>query len=257
MERTAATVADLVAYGIAHADSFANAVGNEWGEITSFVPEFAVFPVSRYLTMQKYISGRASSDLQIVELGAGFTPLSHSLADRVSQWVEVDLPNNSALKQKISNDLNSPKNITYLAGDALTQDVWNYVNLTLDANKPTIIFSCGLISQYFNSSQKDLLASYAKSQLVKQGSVLLIEDTLQNHPELENETIINAGCEKIRKTSGNDLYGRIFHPWMNEKLAWHQRGFFVAAIPYVIPQMQGNYLVNNFKFITCTTGGTQ
>ena len=80
IEKTASTLFDLSYHSdVAYASQIASLVikktGIKWGKLSS--DDFSAFPVSRFHT-NKYLldlfSKKFGSKLQIVELGAGFTP---------------------------------------------------------------------------------------------------------------------------------------------------------------------------------------
>jgi len=165
--------------------------------------------VSRFMTNHQILELMArkyGKELQVIELGAGFTPHFLNLTSEIGKYIEIEFEENSKLKEEIIKKLTEKKNIYFVAGDILSKHVWKKVKEIVDPNKPVIIFSEGVVAQYFNDEQKELLASFLKDLLTFEGSCFVTDDTLRNHPELSNNPIIQEGMNRVGSVSGNDIY---------------------------------------------------
>lgn len=228
--------------------------GIEWPRIS--VSAFSAFPVARFHTnhsVLEFFAEKYGAKLQIIELGAGFTPHFLTLKTEIGKYIEVDLETNSELKKQIMSEIPHKDNLVFIAGDILEESTWEKIKQEINADNPVVIFSEGVISQYFNDEQKTKIASLVKNILVADCSCIIFDDTLRNHPELHDHPLIKEGMSKIVLKSGSDIYKNNFQTFDQEvkKL----KGLFVdkevVLVDYILSKPEMDFAVSIFKLIVC------
>jgi O-methyltransferase involved in polyketide biosynthesis len=261
IQKTASTLIDLkdhsdVAFCSEIAELMEEKISSGWPKI--FSNNFSAFPVARFCTMQaflEFMSERLGPQVQIVELGAGFTPHFLNLKAKVSKYIEVDLPVNSNLKKEIINEVYPDSNVVYVSGDISEVTTWDEIKKHINMSSPVIVFSEGVIAQYFSSEQKQKIATYVKDILSTEGSCFVLDDTLRNHPELQTNPIIEEGMQMVTKASGNNVYKSEPQSFPEEVQRWSKllEGKELITIDYVLSKPEMDFAVNNFKLIICMT----
>lgn len=213
------------------------------------------FPVSRFETNHKFLELMAKKygkDLQIIELGAGFSPHFLNLNFDIGKYIEVEFSINSKLKEEITRKLTDKENINFIAGDILSNEVWGEIINQIDINKPVLVFSEGVIAQYFNSEQKETVASYIKPLLIHEGSCFVIDDTLRNHPELQDNPTIKEGMNRVVSQSGSNLYKNDGSTPENEFDRWNRLfNNQIYTIDYVLSKPEMDFAIKSFKSTVC------
>lgn len=207
LQRTAATVVDLADNSnVAYATQIKLALEKRFPGIKSFAPSMSEIVVSRYLTNQKMLEDVVKStngQVQIIELGSGFTPHALNLNGRPAKYIEIDLPENISLKKEIVAEISSHDETGYIAGDVLDPAIWDVVSKMVDPDLPVVIFSVGLII-YFSGLQQDRLVSLALPFIKPDGiSRFVFDDSLKYHPELQGHPALVQGRKNIIDTSKN------------------------------------------------------
>lgn len=260
IQKTASTLFDLsdhteVAYSHQIADLMVKKTGIEWPRIS--VNDFSAFPVSRFNTNQSildFFSEKFGPKLQIVELGAGFTPHYLNLKTKVLKYIEVEHESNSNLKKEIINEINPlTSNLVFVSGDILEANTWEKVKGNLDLNNPVIIFSEGVVAQYFDAEQKKKVAGFVKELLTIDGSAFILDDTLRNHPELHDNPVIAEGMKRIVQKSGSNIYNAEFQTFDSEVQRWRELlpDKKVVTVEYVKSKPEMDFAVGDFKLIIC------
>ena len=228
----------------------------EFLELNISTDNFKALVVARYFNSHRFlelIAQLTNGQLQVVELGAGFTSHFLSIRDQVSKYIEVDYPLNSKIKSKATEQFYNGNKITFVGGDILESTTWEKINSVIDRDKPVVIFSEGVIAPYFNLQQKMVVANYIKPFLAISGSAFLIDDTLKNHPELQKHPVIAEGMARITKKSGNNNYqSNIPHTFENEFDFWQkQLGINARAIQYTRSKPEMDFAISELKSIAC------
>ncbi len=258
IQKTASTLFDLsnhsdVAYSHQIADLMIKKIGIEWPRIS--IDDFSAFPVSRFNTNQSIIdlfSKKFGTRLQIIELGAGFTPHYLNLKTKVFKYVEVEYESSSNLKKEIISEINPyTPNLEFVSGDILEANTWKKVKGKLDLNNPVIIFSEGVIAPYFDTEQKNKIGDFIKELLTIDGSAFILDDTLRNHPELRDKPIIVEGMQRIINTSGSNIYNAEFQTFDREVQRWKELlpDKKVVTVDYVKSKPTMDFVISNFKMI--------
>lgn len=156
---------------------------------------------SRYKTAESII--KLNKYKQILELGSGFTPHAVNLAGNADKYIEVDYPENIAIKKKLTRDLTSAKEgkIIYIAGDIFSKTTWQKIQKEI-LKKPIGIFAEGFM-QYTNKRSRVFLLGEIKDILTKNGGSFFFEDSLTFHPEFSNIKTLKGITEKMFQISRN------------------------------------------------------
>jgi len=259
IQKTANTLYDLrdhtdIKFCKEIADFLIEKSGGEEGSRIS-TENFRALVVSRFMTNHQLLEVMAKKygrDLQIIELGAGFTPHFLNLNSDIGKYIEIELEANSKLKQEITKRISTKDNIVFISGDILTEEVWNKVSELVDSTKPVLIFSEGVVAQYFNAEQKSRIALLAKQVLVTEGSCFVIDDTLRNHPELHSNPIIKEGMNRIAAQSGSGVYKDEASTFAQELDNWCKIfNNTVYTIDYVLSKPNMDFALQVFKLIVC------
>ena len=198
------------------------------------------------------MASKYGSDLQIIELGSGFTPHFLNLRSEIGKYVEIELDINSKLKEEITKKLTNKDNIIFISGDILSADVWNKVRSVIDTTKPVLIFSEGVIAQYFTKEQKEKIASLTKDFLVSNGSAFIIDDTIRNHVELHSNPIIKEGMDRVTTQSGNSTYKGEVTSLTLEIDNWSKLfNNKVSVIDYILSKPEMDFAISNLRLIVC------
>lgn len=230
--------------------------GKEMDRIST--ADFQALPVARYLTNHRVLelfAKKFGKDLQIIELGSGFTPHFLNLNYDIDKYIEVELDINSELKKEITSKLTNKNNIHFVSGDILSDETWNEINQIVDKNKPVLIFSEGVVAQYFNSEQKEQIGNFVKTVMKKEGSAFIIDDTLRNHPELLSETVIKEGMNQISNYSGSKTYKKETSGLDDEFARW--KNIFdedILKIKYVLTKPSMDFVLEKFRLLVAITG---
>lgn len=260
IQKTASTLFDIsghsdVPYAKDIAGLMVKKLGIQWPPISD--ENFGAFPVSRFNTTQSlldFMCDKFGLKLQIIELGAGFTPHYLNLKSQILKYVEVDHDVNSLLKKEILNEIKSDaQNLVFVGGDILEASTWAKIKENIDTNNPVIIFSEGVVAQYFSKEQKQQLADFMKDLLLVEGSVFVIDDTLRNHPELQNNPIITDGMKRVVQKSGSEVYNVEFQTFEQEVQRWRELlpSKEIITMEYVLSKPEMDFAINNFKLIVC------
>ncbi len=259
IQKTANTIYDLkdhsdVKFCKEIADFLVSKTGN-FKETRLSNQDFGALVVSRFITVHgllEMMAKKYGKKLQIIELGAGFTPHFLNLSHDVGKYVEVDFEFNSKLKKEITQKLTEKKNATFVAGDILSEEVWREIKNNVDVDKPVLIFSVGVVSPYFDSEQKEKLASLVKPFLVSGGSCFVIDDTLRNHPELRSNPIIRDAMDKVVSNSGSIVYHEEACTFSTELDRWSRLiNSDVCTVDYILSKPEMDFAVKEFKLIIC------
>ena len=216
---------------------------------------FSALPVSRFLTNHEVIEffvEKFGKELQVVELGSGFTPHFLNLKKNISKYIEVELEVNSKLKKEITRKLTNKENIYFIEGDILSKNVWEEINNIIDNQKPLLIFSEGVIAQYFSSEQKEIVGSYIKEIINNRKTIFIIDDTLRNHPEFLNSPIIQEGMNRISSQSGSKVYNNEVLSLKNEIDKWSKIfNYNIETIDYILSKPEMDFVLKEFRLILC------
>lgn len=214
---------------------------------------FAALPVSRFSTTHSLLEMMAEKfdgQLQIIELGAGFTPHYLNLKAPIKKYIEVDLEENSILKREIFKELSgSIRNISFISGNILESNTWENIANEIETTFPVFIFSEGVVAQYFSDKEKESLSQFIKKLLVIEGSSFVIDDTMRNHPELHKHKIISEGIKKIADISGSSIYASVFQDFETEFKNW-KRYFSelnTLNLNYVLSKPEMDFALKEFK----------
>jgi len=194
-------------------------------EITSFAPQLAGLVASRYLTSNAIIEEYLARGFHpnIIELGAGFSPHSLDLGKKVV-YIEVDLPTNSEIKQKIAKEINPSDSTIYIAGDIFLSNTWERIKKHINPKQPTIIFGEGFFI-YTTKEQRVMLAKEILPLTGNEGC-LFFEDSLRYHPEWDLTNNTQKGIKGILQTSKSKAYSeKISQEELTKE--WESYGFKV------------------------------
>ena len=258
IQKTASTLFDIsghsdVLYSKEIAGLMVKKLGIQWPPISA--ENFGAFPVSRFHTTQGFLDfmcEKFGSKLQIIELGAGFTPHYLNLKSDVLKYIEVDHDANSSLKKDILSEIKpDASNLVFIGGDVLEASTWTKIQENIDTNNPVIIFSEGVVAQYFSKEQKQQLTDFMKDLLLVEGSAFVIDDTLRNHPELQSNPIIVDGMKWIVQKSGSKVYNAEFQTFEQEVQRWQELlpSKQIITIDYVKSKPEMDFAIDNFKLI--------
>lgn len=224
-------------------------------EIRISTENFMALVVSRFATTQallEQITEKYGTELQIVELGSGFTPHCLNLSGKIRNYIEVDLPDNSELKKEISKNFVSTNNQIFVAGDILDGATWQKISANIEPDKPVLIFSEGVIAQYFSAEQKEKIASFAKSIMKASGSCFVIDDTLRNHQEFHSNPMITEGMNRISMFSGSMTYTNKKQSFADEMDRWSKLfNNKLYTVSYLLSKPEMDFVLKQFKLIVC------
>ncbi|MBS3088444.1 class I SAM-dependent methyltransferase [Candidatus Pacearchaeota archaeon] len=266
IQKTASTLINLSEHSnVRYAKAIAKKLLEEKdtkGPMLSIKP-FSAFPVSRFITNQRlleYIISK-NKDIQIIELGPGFTPHYLNLK-KVSKYIEIDFESNSRLKEKIIKSIKADcRNLFFVSGDILVKKTWLKVKKIINSKKPVLIFSEGVVSQYFDKEQKKLLSSLIKDLLKTEGSIFVLDDTLRNHPDLHSFQIIKEGMSAVIKKSGSQVYGsEKNNQTFGEEISFWKTQFSeynIQKINYVLSRRDMDFAIKEFKLILIANDSKQ
>jgi hypothetical protein len=259
IQKTANTLFDLrdhtdIKYCREISDIFIEKIGNDGIRLST--SDFMAFIVSRFITTQNYLqlmSDRHKSNLQIIELGSGFTPHFLNLNSFTGKYIEVDLEENSHLKQEIMKQLTDAKNLNFVAGDIASESTWKIIAERIDIEKPVIVFCEGVIAHYFDSDQKIKIGKFVKKLLSANGSSFVIDDTLRNHPELHKYDVIKNGMTRVTVQSGSKVYTSNEDTSFQSEMDKWEKIFNNDAytIDYVLSKPEMDFAISQFKLIVC------
>lgn len=255
IQKTAATIVDLADNSdVEYAKQIKLALEKRFPGIKSFAPSMSEIVVARYLTNHKMLEDvieNTSGNIQIVEMGSGFTPHSLNLGNKALKYIEIDLPENINIKKEIIGEINPSDNTEYVSGSVLDSEVWNKVTEIIDTNIPIIMFSEGLIL-YLNKEQQDLLAALVLPIIPADSvSKFVFDDSLKYHPDLQNNPALLQGRKNIIDTSKNTNVEETF----SEEIVVDNcktRGFSnVKRTPYVISGDKLKEVIGQYKLFEC------
>lgn len=189
--------------------------------------DFAGFTVSRHTTMFEILESLIfyfKSKVQIIELGAGFTKHFLNLKQKPFGYIEVDLPANYEIKNKVIKDLfgdfTLPLNTYYklISGDILDLKTWKDIKNTINLDIPVIIFSEGVVSHFFSKDQKLKLIEQIKPILNNPKSFFIFDDSLRYHPEIATNKYFENGIKKVMQKSKTNVYTQDRHGLIDDPL---------------------------------------
>jgi O-methyltransferase involved in polyketide biosynthesis len=255
IQKTAATIVDLADNSnVGYANQIKLALEKRFPGIKSFAPSMSEIVVSRYLTSQEMLEEAVQNtdgQVQIIELGSGFTPHALNLNGRAVKYIEIDLPDNISLKKEIVGEINQQDKTEYISGSILDPEVWDQVYKIIDRDLPVIIFSVGLII-YFSSPEQDSLTSLALPLIKPDGvSRFVFDDSLKYHPELQSHPALVQGRKNIISTSKNQNMAEDFsqEEVVNNCKA---RGFTeVKRHPYIPGGDKLKEITDQYKLFEC------
>lgn len=230
--------------------------GAKWPELS--IKPFSAFVVSRFITNHTFIENiiEETENIQIIELGPGFSPHYLNL-NKVYKYIEVDLESNSVLKKKIVNEIKPDcENLSFISGDILDKKTWQKIENEIDSDKPVLIFSEGVVSQYFNKEQKELLFSFIQNFLNIEGSIFSLDDTLRNHPEHHSNQIIKEGMKAVVEKSKSEIYNNSenYQSFSQELSFWQNlsNNSKIYTIDYILSRPDMDFAIMDFKLIIIT-----
>jgi porphobilinogen synthase len=156
------------------------------------------------------------------------------------------------LKERIIKNIRPDcKNLSFVSGDILEEKTWEKIKEQIDFDKPVLIFSEGVVSQYFNKEQKNLLSSLVQEFLKLEGSIFVLDDTLRNHPEAHDVQVIKEGMAAVVDKSKSDVYGDTSnYQTFGEELSFWQDLFEdlkIYTINYVLSRPDMDFVIKDFK----------
>ncbi|NES23824.1 MAG: hypothetical protein F6K41_34135 [Symploca sp. SIO3E6] len=180
----------------------------------------------RYKTSEKII--KEGGYQQVIELGAGLTPHALNLKQTVSNYIEVDLEENSCLKRRIVQELEPSLAAHYVAGDVFDSHAWSTLNSLLKPGLPVAIFAEGLLI-YSSQEQRRFLGEQIGAIIAEHDGLFFMEDSLRFHPELQWIPKIKQFTIALTNKSKNTNYSE---PITQEDLTqeWQDMGFIVKRI---------------------------
>jgi len=180
----------------------------------------------RYKTSEKII--REGRYQQVIELGAGLTPHALNLQQTVSNYIEVDLEENSRLKRRIVQEIEPSLTVHYVAGDVFDSDTWSALKSFIKPGLPVAIFAEGFLI-YSSQEQRRFLGEQIAAILAKNGGLFFVEDALRFHPELQRIPKINKFTIALTNSSKNTNYSEaITQEWLTQE--WQDMGFIVKRM---------------------------
>lgn len=222
---------------------------------------FQTLPVSRFLTNHKvleFFADKYGDNLQVIELGSGFTPHFLNLKSDICKYVEVELEVNATLKEEITNKLTKKDNIFFVKGDILLKDTWLDINKTIDNSKPVLIFSEGVIAQYFSAEQKNTIGQYINEIINNKQTVFMVDDTLRNHPEFFDNKIIREGMNRISNQSGSKVYNKEESSFEIEIDRWSKIfNYNIETVNYFLGKPEMDFVLKEFKLILCISNNIE
>lgn len=259
IQKTANTLYDLLDHtDIPFVKDISDFLDKNYGEIGKdriSTPNFGALVVSRFLTNHSVLQMAAQKngkDLQVIELGAGFTPHYLNIGTEINKYIEVEFEENSKIKEEVTKTLTQNTNIYFVGGDILSPVTWNKIENLIDKSKPVFIFSEGTIAQYFNSEQKEFVASMMKKLMTCEGSVFALDDTLRNHPELSDNPIIKEGMGRVVSISGNNIYNKEVTTFKDEFEKWGRLlGTENYSVNYVLSKPEMDFATESLKLTVC------
>lgn len=259
IQKTSSTILDLnghsdVKYSDEIIDALKSRIGEMWPKIWPQISSeyFSAFPVARFHTNQSvlnFMAQKFGSKLQIIELGAGFTPHFLNLDCEIGKYIEVEFKENSDLKKDIINEIKGEiNNLKFIAGDLLENETWQKITEELNLDNPVLIFSEGVVSQYFDDQSKIMISNFIKPLLKAEGSLFMLDDTLRNHPEFQNNEIIKEGMNKISGVSGSSVYKNDLRNFQEENLFWKNNlNMEIVNVDYMLSRPEMDFVIENFK----------
>lgn len=256
IQKTASTLFDLEEHSdFAYCKEISDELKKEIALDKISTDHFSAFIVSRFATNQyllDFMVQKFGENLQIIELGSGFTPHYLNLKGKVLKYIEVDFEENSSLKKIIIQKIfGKTESLKFIGGDILDEETWSLIGNEIDLSKPVFIFSEGVISQYFNVEQKQKIANFVKPLLKIEGSCFVLDDTLRNHPEFFDNQIIKEGMLKITEKSGSDIYREASSNNIEDvNYFWKQvLNTSVFNFDYFLSKPEMDFVISNFKLV--------
>ncbi|NEP62198.1 MAG: hypothetical protein F6K31_35525 [Symploca sp. SIO2G7] len=180
----------------------------------------------RYKTSEKII--REGGYQQVIELGTGFTPHALNLKQTVTNYIEVDLEENSRLKRRIVQELEPGLTVHYVAGDVFDSHTWSRLYSLLKPGLPVAIFAEGFLL-YSSQEQRRFLGEKIHTILAEHDGLFFMEDSLRFHPEFQGIPKITNFTIALTNRSKNTNYSKTI---TQEALTqeWQDMGFIVKRI---------------------------
>ncbi|NEP14314.1 MAG: hypothetical protein F6K14_29790 [Symploca sp. SIO2C1] len=177
----------------------------------------------RYKTSEKII--REGEYQQVIELGAGLTPHALNLQQTVTNYIEVDLAENSHLKRRIVQKLEPSLTVHYVAGDIFASSTWSKLKGLVKPGVPVAIFAEGFLI-YSSQEQRQFLGEQIREILADNGGMFFMEDSLRFHPEVQEIPKIKNFTIALSNRSKNTNYSKSI---TQEDLTkeWHDMGLIV------------------------------
>ena len=177
----------------------------------------------RYKTSEQII--REGGYQQVIELGAGLTPHALNLKQTVTNYIEVDLEENSRLKRSLVQGLEPSLTVDYVAGDVFDSHTWSILRSLIKPGLPVAIFAEGFLI-YSSQEQRQFLGEQIRAILAEHEGLFFVEDALRFHPELQRIPKIKQFTIDLTNRSKNTNYSEAL---TQEALTqeWQDLGFIV------------------------------
>ncbi|MEN9921534.1 MAG: Leucine carboxyl methyltransferase [Candidatus Parcubacteria bacterium] len=269
IQKTSSTILDLndhsdVKYSGEIINTLKNRIGEMWPKIWPKISSdyFSAFPVARFYTNQSvlnFMAKKFGGRLQIVELGAGFTPHFLNLDFKIGKYIEVEFKENSELKKEIINEIKGEfENLKFISGDLLEEETWQKIKDELNPSDPVLIFSEGVVSQYFDDVSKTKISNFIKPLMYVEGSIFMLDDTLRNHPEFQDNEIIKEGMNKISGVSGSSVYKNNLRNFEQENIFWKKLlNLEIVNVDYILSKPEMDFVIGNFKLTVNIKDGSR
>jgi len=170
---------------------------------------------------------------QVLELASGFSSRGLIFSQKPNtQYVELDLPDLTAVKQKVINNiLPIPNNLHIVGGNALRSNDFKKASDYFDINKQVVIVNEGLL-RYLNFDEKAIVATNIRKILEEFGGVWISGDgATKNFRNSQNKNMPSLNTTLMSTTRRNNI-GNAFESQEHFREFFDKLGFTLEFHSY-------------------------
>lgn len=201
------------------------------------VDRLAIELEARSKLIDKLLTSTGST--QVLELASGFSSRGIIFTQKPNtQYVELDLPDLTTIKQEILGNISPiPNNLHIVGGNALRNSDFKKASDYFDINKQVVVVNEGLL-RYLTFDEKAVVATNIRKILEKFGGVWISGDgATKSFRDNQNKNIPSSNTTLMNITKRNDI-GNAFNNQEHFKDFFDKLGFTLEFHDYTEVQSE-------------------